>query len=645
MIIRWYLFIRQPKRLVSFRRWLFNKWVSNKYTSSNNNKQSNKNTALNPNSYLWRIFFGSADLYFSRNYGLDYNLGYFTFINPTEIDVANFGKFFSLSVKKNIALLFKLCSLSSVRDFWSSSIVYNLNNFLYSTRKKRFLFGKKFFERSFSKNFFIRKLWYGRFSAIRLFKTNNIKSYSWFKEDFLYSKFNFRFLKYLFFIRFSKNLVAGRSSILSHVHLNILSSTFAPKFQNKPMKNIRSKPTHNFIKLQRKDFFSSLFGGWSTKTFVYTPKSVNKDILKIFYLIRKFGYPFLNKYKLRFFKHISRHKQGFLFNKNKLRLFKNKKLLKQNKNLQKFYGKHLKRFSNLNVKSISLANWTKFLLSYNSHLVLEDKSLSLMRFKNIPYLKIFKKMSNSSIQGPPIKPRNISQKDLHVNKYWSWDRGFAKKDLSLVNIINNNFTNMQFIVLEFFKKFLITKSINSKFNPFFSDSNIIKIFTKKFYTYFNNISNHILFNKNSLIKGINQFYFKFFNFFVNYIYFITKSKSIVNILNKYRHIFLKKVSNNKVNTLNTLLFDVSKSKLFYFFKVLRSNLLNYSLVNTLLKQKSLFNLYFNILYDKKLFVWFYFLQSSFINNPNKYFIKTEIKKNISVFYKIINKNKLFYNFS
>lgn len=622
---------------MSFKRWLFNKWVSNKYVSSNNTS-SNKNTTLNPNSYLWRIFFGSADLYFSRNYGLDYSLGYFTFINPTEIDSANFGKFFSLSVKKNIALLFKLCSLSSVRDFWSSSIVYNLNNFLYSTRKKRFLFGKKFFEHSFSKNFFIRKLWYGRFSAIRLFKTKNIKSYSWFKEDLLYSKFNFRFLKYLFFVRFSKNLVAGRSSILSYVHLNILSSTFAPKFQNKSTKNIRSRPTHNFVNLQRKDFFSSLFGGWSTKTFIYAPKSVNKDILKIFYLIRKFGYPFLNKYKLRFFKHISRHKQGLLFNKNKLRLFKNKKFLKQNKNLQNFYSKHLKRFSNLNVKSISLVNWTKFLLSYNSYLVLEDKSLSLMRFKNIPYVKIFKKMSNSSIQGPPIKPRNISQKDLYVNKYWSWNKGFSKKDLSLVKIINNNFINMQSVVLEFLKDFLITKSINFKFNLIFKNNTIIKLITKNFY-------NHIIkFNQNSLIKGINQFYFKFFNFFVNYIYFITKSKSIVNILRKHRYVFLKKILNKKINNINNFLFDIKKSKLFAFFKVLRINLLNYSLVNISLKQKSLFNLYFNILYDKKLFVWFYFLQYSFINNLNKYFIKTEVKKNISNFYKIINKNKLL-NFS
>lgn len=583
-------------------------------------------------------------MYFSRNYGLDYNLGYFTFINPTEVSNINFGKFFSLSVKKNIALLFKLCSLSSVRDFWSSSIVYNLNNFLYSTRKRRFLFGKKFFERSFSKNFFIRKLWYGRFSAIRLFKTNNIKSYSWFKEDFLYSKFNFRFLKYLFFIRFSKNLVAGRSSILSHVHLNILSSTFAPKFQDKSMKNIRSKPTHNFVNLQRKDFFSSLFGGWSTKTFIYTPKFVNKDILKIFYLIRKFGYPFLNKYKLRFFKRISRHKQGLLFNKNKLRLFNNnKRFLKQNinKNIQNFYNKHLKRFSNLNVKSISLADWTKFLLSYNSNLILEDKSLSLMRFKNIPYLKIFKKMSNSSIQGPPIKPRNISQKDLYVNKYWSWDKGFSKKDLSLVKIINNNFNNMQLNILEIFKNFLITHSINSKFSPFFTNSNIIKIFSYKYYCYFKNI---IIFNQKSLINKINQFYFKFFNFFVNYIYFITKSKSIINILKKYRNIFLKKALNKKTNVTKIMLFDISKSKLYKFFKVLRNNLLNYSLVNISLKQKSLFNLYFNILYDKKLFVWFYFLQSSFISDPNKYFIKTEIKKNILVFYKIITKKKLL-NFS
>lgn len=549
-----------------------------------------------------------------------------------------------LSVKKNLARLFKLCSLSSVRDFWSGSIVYNLNNFLYSTRKKRFLFGKKFFERNFSKNFFIRKLWYGRFSAIRLYRTHNIKSYSWFKEDFLYSKFNFRFLKYLFFVRFSKNLVAGRSSILSHLHLNILSTTFAPKFQSKSLKNIRSKPTYNFVGLQRKDFFSSLFGGWSTKTFVYTPKSVNKDILKIFYLIRKFGYPFLNKYKLRFFKHISRHKQGLLFNKNKLRLFKNKQLLKQNKNLQNFYSKHIKRFSNLNVKSISLANWTKFLLSYNSNLVLEDKSLSLMRFKNISYLKIFKKMSHNSIKGPPIKPWNISQKDLYVNKFWSWDKGFAKKDLSLVNIINNNFNNMQSVVLEFFNNFLITKSINSKFNPFFTDSSIIKIFTKKFYTYFNNSNNFNLFNQNSLIKGINKFYFTFFNFFVNYIYFITKDKSIVNILRESRSVFLKKVSNNKVNISNNLLFDVSKSKLYYFLKVLRSNLLNYSLVNISLKQKSLFNLYFNILYDKKLFIWFYFLSSSFISDPNKYFIKNRVKTNISVFFKIITKNKLL-NFS
>lgn len=638
MIIRWYLFIRQPKRLVSFRRWLFNKWVSNKYSSSNNSKQLGKNIALNPNSYLWRIFFGSADLYFSRNYGLDYNLGYFTFLDSTEANSINFGKFFSLSVKKNIALLFKLCSLSSIRDFWSSSIVYNLNNFLYSTRKKRFLFGNKFFERSFSKNFFMRKLWYGRFSALRLFKTRNIKSYSWFKEDFLYSKFNFRFLKYLFFVRFSKNLVAGHSSILSHLHLNILSSTFAPKYQGNIAKDIRSNPTHNLINLQRKDFFSSLFAGWSTRTFVYTPKPVNKDILKIFYLIRKFGYPYLNKYKSRFFKYIPRRKQGNLFNKIKLNLFKSKKKLVQDpkKNLEMMYSKQLKRFSNLKIKSISIAHWTKFLLFYNSYLVLEDKSLSLMRFKNIPYLKIFSKMSNSFIQGPPIKPKNASLKDMQITKLWTWNKGFAKKDLSLAHIVNNNFKKMLSVVLKLLKKFLVIKSINSKFNTFFTDKFITKLFSKQFYIFFNNTKNINIFRNKSKIK---KFYFTFFNFFTNYIYVITKDKSLLK-LNIFNSKEIKKDLNKRVDLFKSLWFNVSKGKLFYLFKYLRNHLLDYSLVNISLTQNSVLNLYFNTLYDKKLFMWFYFLQSSIIKNSNKSFIKADKKKTLSGFYKTFNNKNL-----
>lgn len=158
---------------------------------------------------------------------------------------------------------------------------------------------------------------------------------------------------------------------------------------------------------------------------------------------------------------------------------------------------------------------------------------------------------------------------------------------------------MHLVILDFFKNYLIKKSINCKYNSFFASNYILKLFTKKFYIYFNKYSNFLVNNKN-LIKNINQFYLKFLNFFIRYIYFITKSKTLINLLRNSRSLYFKKILNTKVK--NKLYFKISKNNLFFFFKFLRNNLLNCSLVNISLKQKSLFNLYFNIFYDKKLFM-------------------------------------------
>ena len=112
-ILKWYIYIRQPKKISSFKKWLFNKWINFKYTNKFYLNKIKLNNIFNLYIPALRLFFGSADLFFSRSYGLDYKHSSYNFKNFS----INFGKYFSLLLKKKIYFLFKLNTIIVLEIF------------------------------------------------------------------------------------------------------------------------------------------------------------------------------------------------------------------------------------------------------------------------------------------------------------------------------------------------------------------------------------------------------------------------------------------------------------------------------------------------------------------------------------------------
>jgi len=131
---------------------------------------------------------------------------------------------------------------------------------LSKSSNKKFIFASGFYKRRFLSNFFVRKMWRGKFTLIKLPYAANFSSFMGFKEDFLYSKFSFKFLKYLFSVRFSRNIVSPNFYFLSFYYLSVFSSVFVLK-SNKIKPLIKSRAVSNLVAMRRKNFLPGLFGG------------------------------------------------------------------------------------------------------------------------------------------------------------------------------------------------------------------------------------------------------------------------------------------------------------------------------------------------------------------------------------------------
>jgi len=59
------------------------------------------------------------------------------------------------------------------------------------------------------------------------------------------------------------------------------------------------------------------------KTFIYTPSKITSEVLRICYLIKRYGRPYLNKYKTRFLRKLASHNSLIVSKKRNLRKFVN----------------------------------------------------------------------------------------------------------------------------------------------------------------------------------------------------------------------------------------------------------------------------------------------------------------------------------
>lgn len=572
LIVRWYLYIREPKRLLSFKKWLFRKWSNSNYLLSNFSI-NRKSSFFDINKGLWNIFFLSSDLYFSRNYGLDFSFGYFNFIDDN-CDYVYFGKFFKLNIQKNISLLYKLSNLNAIRDFWSSHIVYKFKKLLTNFNKKRLFFSNNYFNKFFLSNHFMRKLWYGRFF---FFKNVKLNRKTFFKEKFLYSKFNFRFLKYMFFISYSKSLSLSYNFLLSKINLNVLSFILAPKF--KKILSINNMPVFSnkiLSNIVENNFFSSLFGGWSNKIFLYSPVRINKYYMKVLFILKKFGYPFLKKNQYLFFKNLTK------------RSFSN--LKKSNFS----YWNVLKKYKKFSIKHLSLKQFTNFINFYSKYLFINRKFVYFYLFKFNLVNKNFYKFINKFIRGPfySFGFRKIYKSGIYkkkISKLWSWVKSISKKS-------DKHLNNSRFL----FCYGLLYKKIKCIFKK------SMNIFIFKLIFFF-------LLLKYILNKGILNFSKYLYNFFI----LLYKYLGIFNYKNikKLKWLF-RKISHGLNFKVYNIILDV---KLFNFFKFLRSDYLYY--LNNYLSYNKYLSVSFNSFlwvysnyYIYKIFIWFNL--NSLLNSSN-----------------------------
>lgn len=89
-------------------------------------------------------------------------------------------------------------------------------------------------------------------------------------------------MKYLFFFSYSKSLSLNYSFLLSKINLNVLSFVLTPQFGNiLKVKDLYTSSGKSLSKIIENSFFSSLFGGWSNKIFLYNSSYINKYYMKV----------------------------------------------------------------------------------------------------------------------------------------------------------------------------------------------------------------------------------------------------------------------------------------------------------------------------------------------------------------------------
>jgi len=123
--------------------------------------------------------------------------------------------------------------------------------------------------------------------------------------------------------------------------------------------------------------------------------------VRICHLIKKYGYPYLNRYKARFFRKLKFHNQQTVSRKRTIRHLFNSFI-------------DVKYSFNLQVKHIIYRKLVELLLFSNSNLNVTPKFFLGIERREIPYSKTFTKVE-SLLQGPSISPKGFRE---NISAYW-----------------------------------------------------------------------------------------------------------------------------------------------------------------------------------------------------------------------------------
>lgn len=538
-------------------------------------------------------------------------------------------------------MLYKLFSLVSIKDYWAGYVLkrFNLHKILLpKSEKKSFFFFNNFVISQFKSHFFMRMLWRGKFANSRfIFGKYNYK--------LLYSRYGFRFLKYLFSSRYSSNILLNDNPyLLNNFYFKIVSFILGSNYKlNSSIYNSlghrlfnRGQPVNNIVSFEKKIYWktnnwNSLFKNISTKKKeqykrqililnLYNKLKLEKDVkikkilfrkiknlLVIFFSLRRsIVYKINDKILVKYLRLFFRRKRKYLtkFYKNligKLRL-KKRNFYKKQINKTYIFNKEFKydlKVNKLNFESIN--NVIK-----NNKYVNRNKKLSFFIPKTFSSLALYRRK-------------------LHSQYFSKWNYSYYLTDKKKIKNLNK---------LSFFKQ-------NNIINKY---SNTYLLYLEYYILMFLKRASSIFNNNLSIKYKINKYFIllsKFKIFIENYLFIqninVNKKELSSNIISKLHHWFLKdilvslnldKLSNNI--KINNNIYLVRKTKLWIFFKFLQNTSISDNLGNNNISYLK-FNL-FNI----KFLNWWYCYYCN--NNVYNWFIKNLLYSNIN------NKSRKLINF-
>lgn len=665
-IIRWYTKIRSAERILSFKSWLYNKWFSDRYSILKQNLSTKKLVSnslfyANAQKYLSR----GIDFYFSRNYGLDYRSGYVAITDKTEPSISTFGIFFKHSIHKQAWILYKLISLVAIRHYWNSKVIkrFNLKNLLLpNSKKKLFFFMNNFLNYNFKNHFFMRILWKGKFAGSKYWRGR-------YNYKLLHSKYGFRFLKYLFSIRYAKNIFISKNVFtLNTIYLKTVSSILSPKFQLVIPKynqlghrvSLRGCPSNLVYNFCRKIFsFNDKKKELNWKASIKLPLTRKFLQKRRKFLIFKFKHQLMHttdknlqynlKFKLkRLLRKYSYSRRKFIYKLNDYisnsrirRMFKVDELKKAK--LNRFRWKIAYKLQNKKQRILMRKFKCLYLINYLKSKIKKYNYLYLKWYNILNINKLVKKNLSNKLKTIVF---NL-EKNMILWKYYT--RRYNKiiyKYLKLRKVIFKYRNIEKFIELNKLKNFLINNNLlikNARYNKMslyiplkYSmsklNSNLAnsKYFSRKSYSYYKN--QHLQYiNKYNIINQ--RKYEHKFNLnsqiqfdLQNKLLILLKEILILNFNNLISNfsIFKKIILSKMLFFINRMILlnqnNLNYSNSIKIKKVLISNVYNWILdiIYPIIKERKFINKsisYFKNISIKKINLWLFlnFLRSSYIN--------------------------------
>lgn len=485
----------------------------------------------------------------------------------------------------------------------------------------------------------MRLLWRGKFAGSKFF---------WGKYNYklLYSKYGFRFLKFLFSSRYSSNiLISDNPYLLNNFYFKFVSLILSVNYKldssnyNAVGHRLfnRGQPTNSVVSFERgvywkTDKWNSIIKNISTKKReqfkrqklifnLYNKlkieknfkvkknlyKKIKKLLIMYFSLRRSLVYKMKGKIITRFLRLFFRKKgkRRFLTRFYKKLIYK-LRLKKKNfflvKNSYKVFKSNKIRFNrkfkyDLNFNKLDL-NSINHILNKNKYFKNENKKISYF----VPKIFSWSVMYRMKLYSKYFSKLNYSYyvTDQKKNKF------LRKSNFIKQNLITNKYSNIYLLSLEHYISMFL-----KKISVIFSDNLSIKFKMNRYYRLLNKFEKFIY--RYLSIQNLN----------------INRKLLCYNIVWKIHNWFLNNIlvlnSNRFINNdikFNVNVYLVKKMRLWIFFKFLQ----NSSLINNTVSKKKINYLKFNMFSNLKFLNWWFCYYSN--NNIYNWFIKNLLNLNI-----------------